>query len=84
MRWLQTVERQGGRERAQEERWGPRAIDIDLLAYDDLTYKDHLVTLPHPRMHERSFVLRPMADIAPDWQHPGTGLTVREMLESSQ
>ncbi len=60
------VERALGRERAQERRWGPRAIDLDLLAYDDLTLHDPDLTLPHPRLFERAFVLVPLAEIAPE------------------
>lgn len=80
MRWLLTIERQGGRDRQEGERWGPRPIDIDLLAYEDEVYEDHLVTVPHPRLHERRFVLEPWATIAPAWRHPQLALSVAEML----
>jgi len=60
------VERALGRDRAREQHWGPRPIDIDLLAYDDLTLDDPDLTLPHPRLFERAFVLVPLAEIAPD------------------
>jgi 2-amino-4-hydroxy-6-hydroxymethyldihydropteridine diphosphokinase len=60
------VERALGRDRRNERRWGPRSIDIDLLAYDDLTLNDADLTLPHPRLFERAFVLVPLAEIAPD------------------
>ena len=53
-----------GRER--RERWGPRIIDVDVLWYDGLVRQDERLMLPHPRMHERSFVLTPLAEIAPD------------------
>ncbi len=53
-----------GRER--RERWGPRVIDVDVLTYDQLPWKDDRLVLPHPRMHERSFVLTPLAEIAPE------------------
>jgi 2-amino-4-hydroxy-6-hydroxymethyldihydropteridine diphosphokinase len=62
----QAVERALGRDRAQQQRWGPRAIDIDILAYDDLTLDDADLTLPHPRLFERAFVLVPLAEIASD------------------
>jgi 2-amino-4-hydroxy-6-hydroxymethyldihydropteridine diphosphokinase len=62
----QEIETRLGRNRARERRWGPRAIDIDLLAYDDLVLNDPELTLPHPRMFERAFVLVPLAEIAPD------------------
>ncbi|WP_118137425.1 2-amino-4-hydroxy-6-hydroxymethyldihydropteridine diphosphokinase [Oceanicella sp. SM1341] len=94
---LQRVENALGRVR--ETRWGPRVIDLDLLAWNDIVTPDraeverlmalgleagnlpapeHLV-LPHPRMHERGFVLAPLLHVAPDWVHPLTGLSVREM-----
>jgi 2-amino-4-hydroxy-6-hydroxymethyldihydropteridine diphosphokinase len=62
----QAVERRFGRDRAQERRWGPRTLDIDILAYDDLTFDTPNLTLPHPRLFERAFVLVPLAEIAPD------------------
>ena len=62
----QAIERALGRDRSREQRWGPRAIDIDLLAYDDLVLNDPELTLPHPRLFERGFVLVPLAEIAPD------------------
>ena len=61
--------------------YGPRIIDIDILFYDDLQLQTTALTLPHPRLAERIFVLRPLADIAPDLQHPGNGKTVYEMLD---
>ena len=61
-----TVERALGRDRAKEERWGPRAIDIDLIAYGDLAIDEPGLTLPHPRLFERAFVLVPHAEIVPD------------------
>jgi 3-oxoacyl-[acyl-carrier protein] reductase len=79
LRLLLEVEGQLGRVR--KERFGPRTIDLDLLLYGDTTGDDETLTLPHPRMHERLFVLRPLAEIAPRVRHPRLGLTVREMLE---
>jgi 2-amino-4-hydroxy-6-hydroxymethyldihydropteridine diphosphokinase len=60
------VERAFGRDRAKERRWGPRPLDIDLIAYDDVTLDDADLILPHPRLFERAFVLVPLAEIAPD------------------
>lgn len=59
-----TVERSFGRDRGREQHWGPRPLDIDLLAYDDLVLADADLTLPHPRLFERAFVLMPLAEIA--------------------
>ena len=62
----QRIERALGRNRASEPRWGPRPIDIDILAYDDVTLREPDLTLPHPRLFERAFVLVPLAEIASD------------------
>jgi len=62
----QAVERALGRDRAREQRWGPRSADIDIIAYDDLTLDEGDLILPHPRLFERAFVLVPLAEIAPD------------------
>ena len=68
----QAVERAFGRDRSREQHWGPRVLDIDLLTYDDITLDIPELTLPHPRMLERAFVLVPLADIAPDRVVAGT------------
>ena len=60
------IERALGRDRSRESRWGPRPIDIDLLAYDDVTLAAPDLILPHPRLFERGFVLVPLAEIALD------------------
>ncbi|MCX7780855.1 MAG: 2-amino-4-hydroxy-6-hydroxymethyldihydropteridine diphosphokinase [Negativicutes bacterium] len=75
------VEKQLGRVRTL--RWGPRVLDIDILVYHDLQMNDERLTLPHPRLPERGFVLAPLAEIAPNtpvWQ----GLTVLELLTALQ
>ena len=55
------------------ERWGPRAIDLDLLLYGDETIDEPGLTVPHPRLHERLFVLEPLAELAPELAVPGRG-----------
>jgi 2-amino-4-hydroxy-6-hydroxymethyldihydropteridine diphosphokinase len=79
---LHEIERQAGRKR--EERWGPRTLDLDLLDYNGLILApqndEQTLTLPHPGISERSFVLRPLLDVAPDWTHPVTGESVTDML----
>lgn len=66
--------------RVRRERWGPRIIDLDLLFYDDRVVAEEGLTLPHPRLSRRRFVLRPLTETAPEWRHPETGLTPAQML----
>jgi len=77
---LKQLEVRLGRE--QSFHWGPRLIDIDILFYDDLILNTEPLTLPHPRLHERAFVLVPLADIAPDFIHPVLKKTIKELLAS--
>jgi 2-amino-4-hydroxy-6-hydroxymethyldihydropteridine diphosphokinase len=74
-------ERAHGRVRA--ERWGPRTLDLDLLLYGDEAIDEPGLTLPHPRLHERIFVLEPLAELAPDLNVPGKG-RVRDLLARLQ
>jgi len=74
---LLETEAEHGRER--RERWGPRTLDLDLLLYDDLTMDTSELTLPHPRLAGRAFVLVPLAELAPRLQVPGAG-TVAALL----
>jgi 2-amino-4-hydroxy-6-hydroxymethyldihydropteridine diphosphokinase len=74
------VERVRGRDRTRERRWGPRPVDIDILAYDDITMDEGGLTLPHPRLFDRAFVLVPLAEIAPD--RLINGVRVRDALEA--
>jgi 2-amino-4-hydroxy-6-hydroxymethyldihydropteridine diphosphokinase len=79
---LLEVERELGRVR-DGKRWGPRIIDLDLLVYGTVTSETAALTLPHPRLHERLFVLVPWAEIAPDVVVPGLG-TVADLLTELQ
>lgn len=96
---LHDVEAQARRTR--DKRWGPRTLDLDLIAFGDevspslkvwhswadLNLEEQMkrqpeqLILPHPRVQDRAFVLKPLADIAPEWRHPVLGKTVTEMLE---
>lgn len=62
-------------------RYGPRAIDIDILFYDDLEMHTSELTIPHPLLCERVFVLKPLADVAPDWIHPAAKVSVKTLLD---
>jgi 2-amino-4-hydroxy-6-hydroxymethyldihydropteridine diphosphokinase len=67
--------------RVRREKWGPRVIDLDLLFYDDRVIDSPELKLPHPLIVQRTFVLQPLAELAPDLVHPETGKTIREHLK---
>jgi len=69
---LQQIENEAGRTR-DGARWGPRTLDLDLLLYDDLVLETASLVIPHPRMHERAFVLYPLRELVPELEIPGRG-----------
>ena len=73
-----------GRDRPQEERWGPRTLDLDLLIAASAVCRGPALELPHPRLHQRRFALEPAAEVAPDWVHPLLGLTIEALAEQSR
>ncbi|MCC8165141.1 MAG: 2-amino-4-hydroxy-6-hydroxymethyldihydropteridine diphosphokinase [Planctomycetes bacterium] len=79
---LQALEKAIGRDRSREtRRWGPRLIDLDIILWEDRCVEEPGLTIPHPRLAERRFVLQPLADLDPDLLHPVADLTIKELLE---
>ncbi len=77
--YLHQLEAAAGRER--KLRWGPRTLDLDILFYEDFISQDAVLTVPHPDMENRVFVLEPLNQLCPWYRHPVTGKSVRQMLE---
>ena len=77
---FQAIELQFGRVRSAETRWGARTLDLDIILYGDLVIDNSVLTIPHPRMKERAFVLVPLAEIASDWQEPVSGKAIAQFV----
>ena len=80
LQFTKTVQKKVGR--VERFRNGPREIDIDILFYDKVVYKDVVLEIPHPLIQERDFVLLPFSDINPDFSHPVLKKTIRELLDT--
>jgi 2-amino-4-hydroxy-6-hydroxymethyldihydropteridine diphosphokinase len=78
LQFTQSIELDLGRVRSA--RWGPREIDIDILLYDDLVIETRDLTVPHPRLRERAFVLVPLVEIAPEMIHPGNRQSMQDLM----
>lgn len=80
LKYLKTLETELGR--TPTFRYGPRLIDLDILFYDELILQKPELTIPHPRLHERAFVLVPLADLAPNFIHPVLQKTIQQLLDN--
>lgn len=79
---LLAIEADHGRDRSTEQRWGPRTLDLDLIVFGDAVIDEPGLQVPHPRLHERLFVLAPLVEIAPNLVIPVQNETPRQMLKA--
>ncbi len=76
-----SIEKMLGRDRSREQRWGERPVDIDIIFYDNQIINTGILTVPHPRMHERAFVLVPLLELIPDFVHPVLKKSVPDLYD---
>jgi 2-amino-4-hydroxy-6-hydroxymethyldihydropteridine diphosphokinase len=79
---VQAIEAEYGRNRSAERRWGERSLDIDILLFGDEVIEETDLVIPHPRLKERAFALRPLLDLVPDVREPGTGRLYNDILKA--
>jgi 2-amino-4-hydroxy-6-hydroxymethyldihydropteridine diphosphokinase len=84
LRQCRSIEKAVGRCREDEQRWGPRVLDLDLLMVDHLVRRGPMLELPHPRFHQRAFALVPAAELVPDWIHPLIGRTIGNLADDAR
>lgn len=80
---LQTLEIALGRKPEEKGKWLPRPIDLDILCYDGKVLESDVLSIPHPRIAERRFVLLPLSELAPCWVHPGLGRSIQDLLQAT-
>ncbi len=78
---LMAIEKDFGRKRHPDHVWGPRTLDLDFICANSQVINSKKLTLPHPQLHKRLFVLEPLAEIWPDWQHPLLKCSAKMLLE---
>ncbi len=82
LEWLHRIENRHGRKRLPEQpRWGARTLDLDIIAMGEKTIETKTLSIPHPMMHKRLFVLYPLCDIDPNWQHPLLKVTAEQLMQ---
>ena len=77
--FIKEIEKRVGR--VYRFHWGPREIDIDILLYEDICYESEILIIPHPRLHERDFVLKPLMDIEPELEHPKLKKSIKDLFQ---
>ncbi len=80
LKTLLRIEKKFGRVRQNDNQNAPRTLDLDLLDWHGRCLTDEGLSLPHPRLHQRAFVLGPLAEVLPDWRHPASGISVQDLL----